>query len=170
MRRLRRWRRTLFADNRTLTAVVLLLAASIVIALSTGFWLTWRLVYLILIGVPIAYVWSRLNMAGLDVIPDRHADRLQEGGQFEERITVRNRSWFPKIWLEVDDHSEMPGHSARRVITVPAKATRTWRVRSTITRRGLYSVGPVEITTGDPFGLFRHTRAFGSAQNVLVFP
>jgi uncharacterized protein (DUF58 family) len=170
MRRLRRWHRRLFVENRTLTAVVLLLVASVVIALSTGFWLTWRLVYLVVIGVPIAYAWSRLNLAGLEVTPDRHVDRLQAGGQFEERISVRNKSWFPKIWLEVDDHSEMPGHSARRVITVAAKSTRTWRVRSTITRRGLYSVGPVEITTGDPFGLFRHTRAFGRAQNVLVFP
>ena len=28
----------------------------------------------------------------------------------------------------------------------------------------------MEITTGDPFGLFRHTRTYGSAQNVLVYP
>ncbi|MEX2247081.1 MAG: DUF58 domain-containing protein [Dehalococcoidia bacterium] len=170
MRRLRRLGRSLFAENRSLTAVALVFCACVVIALSTGFWLTWRLAYAVVVGVPLAYAWSRMNLRGLDVVPDRHVDRLQEGGEFEERITVRNRSWLGKVWLEVDDPSDMPGHNARRVITVPARGERTWRVRSTIRRRGLYAIGPVEVTTGDPFGLFRHTRTYGRSQNVLVYP
>jgi uncharacterized protein (DUF58 family) len=64
----------------------------------------------------------------------------------------------------------MPGHDARRVITLGWRETRTFRVRSTIRRRGLYAVGPVEVSTGDPFGLFRHSRTFGRSQNVLVYP
>ncbi len=170
MRGLVRLWRFLFVANRSLTAVVLLFVSCVVIALSTGFWLTWRLAYVAMIGVPVAYVWSRLNLQGIEIIPDRQTDRLQEGGQFVERITIRNRSWLAKIWLEVDDPSDMPGHSARRVVTVPARGSRTWRARSTIRRRGLYSIGPGEVTTGDPFGLFRHTRRFGRAQNVLVYP
>jgi len=55
-------------------------------------------------------------------------------------------------------------------VTVPAKGERTFRVRSTIGRRGLYAIGPVEVTTGDPFGLFKHRRTYGQAQNVLVYP
>src|SRR6185437_13196027 len=127
-----RWRvvrlwRSLFVMHRPLTAVVMLFVACIAIALSTGFWLTWRLAYVALIGVPISFLWSRLNLSGIDVIPDRHVDRLQEGGLFEERLTIRNKSWFGKIWLEVDDPSEMPGHSAKRVVTVPARGSKTWR-------------------------------------------
>ena len=162
--------RALFVTNRSLTTVVLLFLACIIVALSTGFWLTWRLAYVAMIGVPVAYVWSRLNLRGIEVVPDRQADRLQEGGEFDERITVYNRTWISKIWLEVDDPSEMPGHQAKRVVTVPARGSKTWRVRSTIRRRGLYSIGPVEITTGDPFGLFHHTRTFGNKHNVLVYP
>jgi uncharacterized protein (DUF58 family) len=75
-----------------------------------------------------------------------------------------------KIWLELDDPSDMPGHHARRVVTVPAKGERSFRVKSTITRRGLYAVGPMMVRTGDPFGLFKHERSFGQAQNVLVYP
>ena len=170
MRGTRKLLSSLFIDHRTLTGVVLLWASCVVIALSTGFWLTWRLVYVAMVGVPVAYAWSRFNLAGLEIVPDRQGDRLQEGAQFDERIAVRNRSWLPKIWLEVDDPSEMPGHDARRVITLGARQARTFRVRSTIRRRGLYAVGPVQVTTGDPFGLFRHTRRFGRAQNVLVYP
>jgi uncharacterized protein (DUF58 family) len=170
MRRLNRLYRSLFVTNRTLTVVLLMALVSSAIAISTGFWLTWRMVYVAIAGVPVAYGWSRLNLMGIEVIPERSTDRLQVGAQFDERITVRNRSWLPKVWLEVEDPSEMPGHVSKRVITVAARGTRTWRVRSTIQRRGLYSVGPVEVTTGDPFGMFRHTRSFGRAQNVLVYP
>jgi uncharacterized protein (DUF58 family) len=170
MRALRRLFRGLFVTNRSLTAVVILWASCIVIALSTGFWLSWRLAYVAMVGVPIAYAWSRFNLAGLELDPDRHTDRLQEGAQFEEQITVRNKSWLGKIWLEIDDPSDMPGHNARRVITVGGRGSKSWRVRSTITRRGLYSVGPVEVTTGDPFGLFKHTRTYGRPHNVLVYP
>ncbi|MBF6601136.1 MAG: DUF58 domain-containing protein [Dehalococcoidia bacterium] len=166
---IRLWR-SLFVTHRSLTAVTMMFIACVAIALSTGFWLTWRLAYVALIGVPVAYAWSRLNLSGIEVIPDRHVDRLQEGGRFEERLTIRNRSWFGKIWLEVDDPSEMPWHSARRVVTVPARGSKTWRAESTVRRRGLYTVGPVEVSTGDPFGLFRHTRRFGRAQSVLVYP
>ena len=82
--------RSLFVTNRTLTAVIVLWIACVIIALSTGFWLTWRIAYVVMIGIPIAYAWSRLNLRGLEVTPDRHGDRLQVGAQFEERITVRN--------------------------------------------------------------------------------
>ncbi len=160
----------IFVTNRSVTAVALLCVACAVVALSTGFWLAWRLAYVGVLGLPVAYVWSRLNLLGIEVTPDRHTDRLQEGGTFEERITVRNRSWFTKIWLEVEDPSDMPGHAARRVVTVPAKREKSWRVRSAITRRGLYAIGPLTVTTGDPFGLFRHRRTFGHAANVLVYP
>jgi uncharacterized protein (DUF58 family) len=170
MRRLGRLYRTLFVENRSLTAASLVLVSCVIVALSTGFWLTWRLAYLIMVGMPLAYGWSRLNLLGIEVTPDRSADRLQEGGDFEERITVRNNSWLGKIWLEVEDRSEMPGHRARRVVTLGARRSKTWRVRSTINRRGLYEVGPVSVTTGDPFGLFRHTRTYGRTQNVLVYP
>lgn len=170
MRAMRRLFRSLFVTNRTLTAVLILFVAASVTAISTGFWLTWRLAYVAALSVPVAYAWSRLNLAGLEITADRSGDRLQAGGDYEERITIRNRSWLGKIWLEVSDPSDMPGHVARRVVVVPAKSSRSFKVRSTVRRRGLYSVGPVEVSTGDPFGMFHHTRRFGRAQNVLVYP
>ena len=170
MRSLRGLLRALFVTHRSFTLVAALWFASIVVAVSTGFWLTWRLTYALMLGVPLAYAWSRLNLRGIEVEADRSTDRLQQGAPYEERITVHNRTWLSKIWLEVNDPSDMPGHLAHRIVTVAAKSSATFRARSTVARRGLYAVGPVEITTGDPFGLFRHTRTYGSAQNVLVYP
>jgi hypothetical protein len=148
MRRIKRLARTLFVENRTLTGVVLLFFLCAVCAISTGFWLAWRLSYIAAVGIPVAYIWSRINLRGIEVIADRSGDRLQEGADYEERITVNNKTWLTKIWLEIDDPSDMPGHHARRVVTVPARDSRTFRVKSTITRRGLYAVGPVLVRTG----------------------
>jgi uncharacterized protein (DUF58 family) len=160
----------LFVKNRSLTAVSVIFVISLIIAFSTGFWLVSRLANLILVGVPVAYLWSRLNVRGLQVTVERPVDRLQEGDFFEERITIENRSWMTKLWLEVEDPSDMPGHNAKRVISLPPRAVRTWRAIGECGRRGLYGVGPVTVTTGDLFGFFRHTRRFGERQAVLVYP
>ena len=37
-------------------------------------------------------------------------------------------------------------------------------------RRGVYSAGPVRVTTGDPFGLFRISKDFGERHQILVLP
>ena len=170
MRSLRRLLRFLLVRHRSLTVLTAVVIVSLVIAFSTGFWLLARLANVLLIAIPIAYFWARWNLAGLDVTVERPIDRLQEGGDFEEWITVVNRSWFTKLWLEVEDPSDLPGHAARRVISLPPHSERRWRTASRCTRRGLYSVGPVRVTTGDLFGLFRRTQTSGEAQHVLVFP
>ena len=129
------------------------------VALSTGFWLTWRLAYVAIIGVPVAYVWSRLNLRGLEVVA-RPQRRPPAGGR-----PVRGAHHGPQQELarrrsgsKSTTRARCP--ATRRSASSPCRraAKKTWRARSTIKRRGLYSVGPVEVTTGDPFGLFRHTR------------
>jgi uncharacterized protein (DUF58 family) len=97
-------------------------------------------------------------------------DRLQEGQDFVERITVKNLSWFSKLWLEVRDPSDMPGHNAAQVITLGPREARAWRSTTPCRLRGLYSVGPVTITTGDPFGFFKYTNTYGRPQSILVYP
>ena len=170
MRTLSRLVRFFLVRHRSLTVLAAVFIVSLVIAFSTGFWLLARLANVILVAIPIAYLWARWNLLGLEVTVERPLDRLQEGNDFEERITVVNHAWFTKLWLEVDDPSDLPGHSARRVISLPPRSERAWRTVSRCRRRGLYTVGPVRVTTGDLFGLFRRSRTFGEAQDVLVYP
>ena len=170
MRALVRLIRFVFIQNRALTAVSILFVVSLVVAFSSGFWLMSRLANVLLVLIPVAYVWARLNLRGLEVTVVRPVDRLQEGGYLETKITLVNRGWFTKLWLEVDDPSDLPGHTVQRVMSLGPRARRTCRVLSQCTRRGLYTVGPVRVTTGDLFGLFRLTRSFGEPQHVLVYP
>ena len=170
MRRLIRLFRFLFVRHRSFTVLTLLLIGALVTAFATGFWLMARLANVILVAFPIAYVWAWFNLRGLEVTVERPHDRLQVGHHFEERITVANRTWFSKLWLEVEDLSDLPGHQARRVIGLAPRAKKSWRVASECTRRGLFDVGPVRVTTSDLLGIFRRSRTYGAPQPVLVYP
>ncbi len=159
-----------FRRHLSLTVIGVLFLICVVSALSTGFWLPTRLAYVIFLGIPMAYYWAKANTKNIEVSTERPVDRLQEGQDFIERITVKNQGWFTKLWLEVEDSSSLPGHSAARIITLGPRESKTWRTTTTSTRRGLFSVGPVRITTGDPFGFFRYTNTYGRPQSVLVYP
>lgn len=160
----------LFRRHLSLTVIVAIFGICLLSSLATGFWLPARLAYVILFGLPVAFIWARANGRNLEVTVERPFDRLQEGQEFSERITVKNRSWFTKLWLEVDDPSDMPGYNAKQVITLGPRESRSWKSASLCRLRGLYSLGPVTITTGDPFGFFRTVKKYGRGQNVLVYP
>ena len=161
---------TLFRRHLSLTVISVIFFICLVTALSTGFWLPTRLAYVIFFGIPIAYFWANGNTKKLEVTTERPMDRLQAGQEFTERITVKNLGWFTKLWLEVDDPSDMPGHIASQVISLGPRESRSWRTTTLCRRRGLFRIGPVRITTGDPFGFFRYTNYYGHAQNILVYP
>lgn len=168
---MRRLIRTLFSRQwRTLTAFVTILLVSAFVAAGTGYWLLFRLTYVLALGLPVAYGIAWLNTRALSAVADRKTLRAQVGLRAEELLTVTNRSWFPKLWLEVEDPSDMPGHDSRRVLVIPRKGSQIWWVDTPLVRRGLYRWGPVRIASADPFGIFRIERRFGGEQQILVYP
>ncbi len=160
----------LFHRHLSLTVISVIFGVCFFSAIATGFWLPARLAYVIALGIPIAYYWAKENARKLEVTVERPLDRLQEGQQFRERITVKNHGWFTKLWLEVEDPSDLPGHYASRVITLGPRESKTWTTTTICHRRGLFSIGPTRIRTGDPFGFFRRVNQYGHAQSILVYP
>lgn len=140
------------------------------LAIATGHWMFYRATYALGILVPLCLVWARVNLSGLDVTVERGSDRLQVGQTLEATVRMKSRSIFTKLWLEVTDQSDMPGLPARTVVTVPAKSNRNWKASRRCERRGSFAAGPVKVTTGDPFGLFRFSREYGEEQPILVLP
>src|SRR5690606_25026479 len=145
--------------NVTVTSSVAVIC--VLVGFATGFWLLFRLAYVILLAIPLCYFWTREMARGLEVEVSRSDQRVPQGQRIEGRIHVRSRSWVPKIWLEVEDPSSVPGHSAHRVITLPVRGAADWSYRTRARLRGVYTLGPVRVTARDPFGLFRVTRTFG---------
>ncbi len=157
-------------QNRTLTVVVLILVISVFTAMGTGVWLLFRLAYVFAFAIPICWLLTWYNTRNLTVTAERRTDRAQVGQEAQEVIEVRNRGIFPKLWLEVEDPSTLPGHRSRRVVVVPPRGTRNWIVDTPLRRRGLYDWGPVRVIATDPFGLFRRVAHYGGGQQILVYP
>ena len=109
-------------------------------------------------------------MRGLEVSVERRTKRARVGDDVEERLTVRNASAFPKSPLEVEDVSDMPGYRNGRAINLPSRGFRSWRSLAPARKRGVYKLGPVRVSGGDPFGLFATERDFGGQDDLIVYP
>lgn len=163
--------RSLFSpERRILSLVIAILLVSMFTAFGTGFWLLFRLVYIIAIAVPLAWLLVWWNTRDIDADVDRKTSRAQVGQDAQEIIEVRNRSFLPKVWLEVEDPSDLPGHRSKRVVIIPPRRSRNWIVNTPLRRRGLFDWGPLRVTASDPFGLFRRVRLVGGQQQILVYP
>ena len=148
-----------------------LLLSCLIGALVTGRDLFYNLVYLWLAVIVIAGIWTWTGINRIRIGRHTRALRAQVGRPLEERLTVRNTSPVPKLWLEVRDHSDLPGHEASLVVDSLAPGReRVWVVRSMCRERGRFRLGPLSLTTGDPFGLFQITRQVPQTTNVVVYP
>jgi len=101
---------------------------------------------------------------------ERTTHRVTQGQPIEGHITVRSRSILPKVWLEIEDPSSVPGHSAQRVFTMGARGVTSWAYRTRTRMRGVYTLGPVTISASDPLGFFTFRRTFGEQVTILVYP
>jgi uncharacterized protein (DUF58 family) len=156
--------------NRNLLIVVAAFGTTLGLAAVSGYWLFYRAAYVIGGLVPISFVWARANLRGLQVTAERAAGRLQVGQRAEARVSLKSATFYTKLWLEVEDTTDMPGAVARTVITLPAGGQRNWKVSVPCVRRGVFSVGPISVSSGDPFGLFRFSRSYGASHPLLVLP
>jgi uncharacterized protein (DUF58 family) len=161
---------SLWQRYASLAIVLILLATAWILALASGFWFFFRLAYVLSALVPLSLVWAWASLRGLKVTVQRHAQRVQVGRQAEERIRIENRTFFPRLWLEVEDPSDMPGASTKRVISLNAGGFRSWKAAAPCRRRGVYTIGPLAVSSGDPFGLFRMRRSFGPQHTLVVYP
>jgi uncharacterized protein (DUF58 family) len=99
------------------------------------------------------------------------AKKAEVGKTYEERFVVRNTGLLPKLWLEVRDHSELPDHQASQVLnSFGARKERGWTVRTLCRQRGRFTLGPITLSGGDPFGLFKMQRELPQTTPIIVYP
>ncbi len=149
---------------------LVLLGVVIFYTLGTGFTFFFRLLYVMGLLYALGLGWAWLNLRGIEVYLTRLSSRGQVGGYLEGRVQVVNLNRLPKSWLEVKEVSDLPGYSAGRGIGLVKDQSRAWRVETHLARRGLFQVGQVEVTSQDPFGLFRLSRRFLEPQDYIVLP
>ncbi len=171
--------------------VLILFLLSVVAALISGRELFANLSYFWSGLFLLSYVWSRFSLRGIEVSRFPRSSRAQVGQLFVERFELLNKSRVPKLWVETRDESDLPGYrvtaiaiglglrgpaqrGAHQAVNVAAglgaRQLRTWILRTLCTKRGRYSLGPMTLTSGDPFGLFPVRKVIPVQQHVVVLP
>jgi uncharacterized protein (DUF58 family) len=151
--------------------VYLLIIISLISALFTGRAVFFNLVYMLVAILLVALIWSWFSVQWIGIYRRTRSSRAQVGRLLEESFVVRNRTMLPKLWLEVRDHSDLPGHRASQV--VPAMWGRTeyqWQAKTLCRARGEFQLGPMTLTSGDPFGLFVVQRRLSTTSRIMVYP
>ena len=169
-RRLRALWVLIFRRRRSLTIVLVLTIVSFAVGFTSNYWLPLRLGYTLLFGLGLAVLWSWSAGLGLRVRMSRSRDRVQAGEAIIERFEVINETRIPKLWLELEELSELPGHRARFVASLGQRGRRSWRLETTCRRRGLYELGPLVVRSSDPFDIFPREFRFGRRRSLVVYP
>lgn len=124
-----------------------------------------------LLGVLVfSFLWAKLSLYWIKVERRGSSERSQVGQYFEEIIGLQNSSILPKLWLEVTDSSDLPGHKLTCVQSLKPLGRVQWKARTFCGMRGNYRLGPLTITAGDPFGLFRFQRRLPAHRYLTVYP
>ena len=156
-------------SKRTI-GILILLGVVTFYTLGTGFSFFYRFLYVIALVLGFGLFWAWINLQGLQVRLTRLSHRGQVGGYLEGQLQVTNRFRFPKSWLEVREVTDVPGYTTGRGIAMVRDQSRSWRIETYLARRGVFNTGVVEVTSQDPFGLFRLSRRFLESEQYVVFP
>jgi uncharacterized protein (DUF58 family) len=140
---------------------------------------------LLLTVVPVAWWWDRRSLGSViyeRVLGER---RAFPGEVIDLTLRVTNRKLLPLSWLSIEDQwsralpltegTLFPSVSGRSGVFRTAFSLRWFervsrRLQIQCTRRGYYPFGPVRLSSGDLWGLFRHDVALDYLDWLIVYP
>ncbi len=116
-------------------------------------------------------IWTVLATRKLKLIRIQRVLKLPVGSVFEERFEVKNVSKLWRLWLEIEDKSDLPGNSGSKVLSqINPRQERFYISRSILIKRGAYLLGPTVLKSGDPFGMFLSEKIFPGENKLIVVP
>jgi len=118
----------------------------------------------------ICYLWTRILARRLRLTRERRFGWAQVGDRMEESFELYNSGFPPALWVEIVDHSTVPGRPAGRGLGAEGRSVLRWREEAVCTRRGLFTIGPTTLLTGDPFGVFTASQHYPETASFLVMP
>jgi uncharacterized protein (DUF58 family) len=114
--------------------------------------------------------WVRTLARSLRLTRSRRFGWAQVGDRLEERFTLLNEGWLPGLWVEMTYTTTMPDYRPHRVVYVGGSSETTWIAEGMCTQRGQFTLGPIELRVGDPFGFFESVIEIPGVQDILVMP
>lgn len=150
--------------------VVALMLITTGTGMATGFYLFFRLLYVLVFALAFSYIWVHRSVGYLTVNVDRRSTQVNVGEAAYETISLKNESRIPKQALEIQDLNEIPGSSGGLAVSLAGGSSSSWEVEIVPRKRGLYALGPIRIANTDPFGLFKRERLYGDKGSLTVYP
>ena len=151
-------------------AILSLLAVSLLLTLGTGLPEYFRIFLLATLTLGGSFIWAFLNLWATSITVQRSYSKLRVGDSLESRVVIRNSGLLPKFSLEIDDLSELPGHSTGAVVNLPPFGEASLAMSIPLKKRGIYRVGAPIVTSRDPFGIFRLKHRGPGAEQLVVLP
>lgn len=118
----------------------------------------------------VSYLWARSLKRSLQLTREVRFGWVQVGDRLEERFTLTNRGFFPALWVEVIDHTDMPGYSGSAATGVGGFGENRWHTEGVCSQRGLFTHGPTTLHSGDPFGIYTVEIHDPQSVSLLVAP
>ncbi len=138
---------------------------------ATGAAIYIRITYLSALLLTASFLWTHFSLTGIQFRRHARSLRASVGDIFEETFEVENSARFVHPYMEVLNESTVPHAAGSRTLTwVHARQNRTYLARTWLTRRGVFSLGPTTISSGDPLGLFTVKQTIPAADRLLVLP
>lgn len=151
--------------------LVISLIALWILAFNSGNNLAFSTAYLLSGVLALSYLLAWLSIRAVGIRRFTRTQRSQVGQFVEEIFEVTNGATLPKLWLEIEDFSQLPGHTASRVISSLARnSSERWQIRSLCTQRGRFRLGPMTLRSGDPLGIFNVTQDISATSHIVVYP
>lgn len=130
-----------------------------------------RIGYLLVFIGLVSLVWTHGSLRGIEIRRQTRVHRQQVGQIFEERFEIINQSRLARLWLEIRDQTDMPGkHGSKVLANIGGRQYRSYYSRSLLIQRGLFTLGPTVVSSGDPFGLFSKSTVFTPEKTLVVLP
>ncbi|MCH7905953.1 MAG: DUF58 domain-containing protein [Chloroflexi bacterium] len=157
--------------HRRAGALVLVIILTFMSGMGTGFSLSFRLGYVLIIMLAVAFLWSRMGFARIEASVRRPNRPMRVGEQLSEMVEIANHGGLPNPWIEIEEMTDIPGVRAGRIVDMPGVIVhRRFEVKAPLLQRGEFTLGPLVVRSADPFGLFPNSREFQGAERLLVYP
>ena len=133
----------------------------------------------------ITAAWNRVTLARMRYTRTVSADRFFPDDRAELTIEIYNDKPIPVPWLSLDEEisdairpldraTVATGTSGRRMLQLrthlgPYERVR-WKIPIELTARGVQTIGPATLRSGDPLGFFSNRAELDSIDTLIVFP
>ena len=136
--------------------------------------------------IAIATLWKKRVLNSVEYIRKMYYSKGFPGEEIDINIKVSNQKFLPLFWLStadlwpravapIDENGLMESHipGVARLVNIfrlaPfGQAELNYKVK--LQKRGIYSLGPVRLESGDPFGIYTESKKLVSKDYLTVYP